>query len=185
MEAQTTLPPTLDDRLLTAHLAEYNALTTRCTYWIALQYGLWPLVGVVVVIVAQLWNSTPNHALLVWGSGVLIQLIMLAFNQTLREIYNAIRYLERYVRPSVQILTGQRDVWGYETYNAAQRSPVATWWEYGVPLGVLIALVSLIIVLPLKRPDVIGIGLNGLLFIATVVQSQTIVRIRREFFAGS
>jgi hypothetical protein len=184
MESQPPPTPQLaNDLLLSAHVAEYNALTTRCTYWIALGYGLWPLVGIILALVAQLWNTISNHELLLWGSGILVQLVMLAFNQTLREVYNAVRYLERHVRPAVQTLTGATTVWGYETYNATQRVHVVVWWEYAMPVALLITLVGLTLVRsPLTTLDVAGLVLNALFFAIIVAQSIGIVRIRYEFF---
>lgn len=178
---QPVPPVAHPDRLLQAHLAEYNALTTRCTYWIALEYGLWPLVAIVLALVAQVWNTLP-HGFLLWGSAVLVQLIMLAFNQTLREIYSAVRYLERQVRPAVQTLTGEPSVWGYETYNATQRARAAVWWEYAMPVALLSALITVTWGrFPLATLDIAGLVVNALFFAVIVAQTIGIIRIRHEF----
>ena len=178
--------PTADhpDRLLTAHLAEYSALTTRCTYWIALQYGLWPLVGIFLALVTQVWSAF-NHSLLVWGSAFIVQMIMLAYIQTLREIYNAVRYIEREVRPAVQNLVGEESIWRYESYYATQPMRRGLPSEYAFPALLLVALITVFLARPLKDVDVIG-GTSNLFFWGVIAwQTRALVVIRRDFFPSS
>src|SRR5579864_127024 len=101
--------------LLQSHLAEYNALTTRSTYWIAMLFGLWSLIGVILVVDAQLWK-TVDRALLLWGSLLLIEGVIVLMNATMKELYNAIRYIEHYIRPEIQMLAADANALGYESY---------------------------------------------------------------------
>src|SRR3954464_11148890 len=43
--------------LLQTHLAEYQAITMRNTYWLTLQYALFPILGAAVAVLAQMWNQ--------------------------------------------------------------------------------------------------------------------------------
>jgi len=168
------------DRLLAAHLAEYNALTNRCTYWIALQYGLWPLLGIFLALVTQVWNVF-NHSLLVWGSAFIAQMIMLAYNQTLREIYNAVRYIEREGRQAVQALVGKESIWRYESYYAAQ--PIRRWpWEYTFPVLLFVALVAVCFGRRLGAGDLIGGAINLAFWCVIAWQTRALVAMRRDFF---
>ena len=59
---------------LQVRIAEYQAITTRNTYWLTLQYALFPILGAGVAVLAQMWNqfgSNPAidsypHRIIIW-----------------------------------------------------------------------------------------------------------------------
>ena len=71
---------------LQAYLAEYQAITTRNTYWLTLQYALFPILGAAIAVLAQMWNQFGNdpsfgslpHRILIWLVMVLANFIMIA-----------------------------------------------------------------------------------------------------------
>lgn len=167
---------------LSAHLAEYSSLTTRCTYWIAIQYALWPVLAGLLTFAASLWN-TVAHGLLIWTSAAAVQLLLLGWNTSLGEIYKAVRYLEREVRPAVQAIVGEQPIWRYETYNAEQRRALPIWWEYGTPAACFILLILLAATrFPFQRADVFGLAGNALLLVCTTAQTIAIIHTRQNFF---
>jgi hypothetical protein len=99
---EDTLPQTGDasrpagwelSQLIQLHVAEYQAVTTRNTYWVTLQYALGPItVGAFVVLVKG--RSFVSGSLLSWAAAVFFDLIMLVYYGILYEIYNNTRYLE-------------------------------------------------------------------------------------------
>ncbi len=166
---------------LSAHLAEYAALTNRCTYWIAMQYAVWPVMGALLAFAASLW-STVDHSVLIWTSIAAILMLLLGWNSSLREIYNAVRYMERELRPAIQEIIGQHLVWRYETYNALQRGAFPVWWEYATPAAFFVALIALTVLRSFVQVDAVGLAANTCLLVGTTVQTMAIIRIRRDFF---
>jgi hypothetical protein len=117
---QSEVPRTPHSELeLSAHLAEYAALTTRCTYWITMQFALWPIMGGLLAIAASLWN-TVNHSVLIWTCLATAQILLLGWTASFQEKNNTVRYMERELRPAIQAIAGEH-VWRYETYKSEQR----------------------------------------------------------------
>src|SRR5947209_15880088 len=85
--------PGLMNIVAQAHLNEYQALTMRNTYWITLQFACWPILLLYVALVAQVWNVL-NKSLLIWGSGVIVQVVILTWYQCGHEMYNNVVYME-------------------------------------------------------------------------------------------
>jgi hypothetical protein len=108
-----------------AHLAEYAALTTRNTYWITLQFTLWPTAIIFLALVAQMWQSSTaggaRHFLL-WAGMAGLQVIGLVWYLAAREQYGNVVFLEAVLRPRVVAALGASgDVWLYERHLAASR----------------------------------------------------------------
>src|SRR5258708_11445724 len=118
-----------DDRehLLSLYISEYGMLTTRCTYWMTVHYGLLPLVALLITVVAQLWAAPgANHTLLIWGCVVTVHIITLLWSFVLTEYYRAVYYLEVKLRPMVEeIILGGGPFWQYERFLANTRKRTA------------------------------------------------------------
>jgi hypothetical protein len=169
--------------VLQIHVAEYQCLTSRCNYWISIQFALLPLFLVIVGIVAQMWSSSLNHALLLWGGMGTVQLIVMTWLQTGLEIYNAVFYIECELRPLVgkPAATNQR-LWGYEGFLARQRSSGPRWEEYTMALGSLAGfLIVAFIRWPLSTGDWIGLGVNTLFLVVNIALSWRLVNTRLAF----
>ena len=170
--------------LLQVHLAEYQALTTRCTYWLVVEYGFYSVLAIYVALVGQIWN-TMSHALLAWGSGVVVQLIELVWLATVVERYRATRYIERELRAMVRSLVEADSFWGYESHLARMRGAGNTLWAEYMP--VVLTLVGLVLIAflrhPLSREDYLWLALNVALFVCIVMMTVGVVRTRWDFFA--
>jgi len=173
---------TCEARLLDLHIAEYNALTNRETYWIAIQYSLAPVFLVCVSIVADRW--TPSHAdSLIWIMALLGQALAFLWTQTLGEIYKVIIYLEQRLRPAIRKLAPEGSFWQYEQYTSEERNHFAVWWEYFFPALALVAVIGLAVWLqPSSRFDRVACCLNAVLVLVLFLKSAENIRLRRSIF---
>jgi hypothetical protein len=173
--------PESTQMLLQLHLAEYQALTNRCTYWISLQFAVFSILLVYLGLVAQVWNSL-NRAFLIWGSALVVEIVAVLWSQLLSEQYLAIHYLERELRPLIERLVKGKSFWGYEPYLARQRGTRHIWWEFSMVLPMLLVIIAITLVrLPLSLEDYVGLFLNASLFIFLMMKTISFVRIRRSF----
>ena len=133
--------------LLQIHLAEYQAITTRNTYWLTLQYALFPILGAALVVLAQLWDqfdkspalSTQAHRIIVWLAIVIVNVVIIAHTEVGWESYNNVVYLENHLRPELARLLRAMNMstdamLGYESYLRAQRRRGPKWWEIPGPI---------------------------------------------------
>jgi hypothetical protein len=139
--------PALDERaitLLNLHIAEYQSLTMRNTYWITMQYALWPILLLILAFGAQIyWAFDPR--ILPWAIALLVQVMIVAFFTSMVEQYTNVRYLERRLRPRVQALIGETSFWEYEKHNRGGGGYHPWWTEYW-PLGLGIVAISLAVI---------------------------------------
>jgi len=186
--------------LLQAHLAEYQAITTRNTYWLTLQYALFPILGAAIAVLAQMWNqfdkdpalSAPSHRIIIWLVIALANVIMIAHTEVGWESYDNVVYLERRLRPQVIRLLVDMDekskeaALGYETYKKEQRGKGAKWWEVPAPivsLALLIAGISLFgLYYPWTPVEWLAVPLNTALLIR--VTQVAVKMIRRRIAIG-
>jgi hypothetical protein len=116
----------LDPRkgLLDLHISEYSALTTRITYWIAIQYGLFGLAGALLVFAVQEAGHVKLPTL-VLSSALVIEVLIWAVLQTQYEIFNTAQYIEWQLKPKIApLLRGGKfdnSFWGWEPYLKSQR----------------------------------------------------------------
>ena len=97
------------------HVAEYQMLTNRVTYLIAIAYGLWTLFAVLLTILFSLWNSfKDHHFLLVWCAATILQVVIFLTNFITTEIYDIALYLETELRGMLDKVIGKNDYWRYE-----------------------------------------------------------------------
>src|ERR1035437_6076449 len=111
------------------HIAEYEALTMRNTYWITLQYAIYALGAAYLGFVVQARNSVPTGTL-IWASLLALQLLAWAMLQTQFEIFANVAYLERHLKPKVQELIGNSPCWEYEVFMAQRRATGFTHFEW-------------------------------------------------------
>jgi hypothetical protein len=174
--------PRDDEALLQIHLAEYQALTNRCSYWITVQVALLPLFLIVIGIAAQMWQAAQNRALLLWCGMIIIQLLVMSYIHIAAEIYNAVCYVECELRPAMQkVLRASPKFWRYEAFLAKRRRKGPIWEEYILPccdvgaIGLIISLFR-----PCYRMDYIALGMNLTLLAMILVNTWKLVRIRRQ-----
>ena len=131
--------------LLQLHIAEYQALTTRCTYFIALHIGLWGVVVSAIVFTIQQWFGSRN-ALFLWVGAAGVQALLHLWTTILEEQYIATSYIENHLRHSIVSTVPNlplRSFWRYEVV-ASHRTLHENWWGEWITPG--LASIGLIIV---------------------------------------
>src|SRR5258708_2627795 len=104
------------------HIAEYQALTTRSSYWIILQASLLPAVPIYLALASQVVSkNVMRKEIYVWGALAGLQLIAILWANVLAENYAAVNYIERYLRPLAEDTVRTTLFWGYEPYLTRHR----------------------------------------------------------------
>jgi hypothetical protein len=135
--------------LIYVHLAEYQTLTTRCTYWITMQYAALTVILVYLSFAASLWNSVTDRRLLYWGSALILQVIGLFWMQIQGEQYTAILYIERVLRPALsQAVVHTSQFLCYEPFLARIRKthrsiPTVNPELYEIPIPIVATVIVL------------------------------------------
>lgn len=167
--------------ILDLHLAEYQALTARCTAWMSWQIGMWPLVVLFLALMFQAHGIIPIPTL-VWLSLLGVQIILFTYAHMMYEQFMAVRYIEVDLRARVAELVPRHPFWGYELYLVGRRGPVelAPDWFMGAAL-LTIVLGLAVATFPRQWFDlatfVTNLGVSTLIGVKTL----KIIRIRREF----
>jgi hypothetical protein len=186
------------EHVFQVHLAEYQALTTRATYFITTSAGIWPLVVLYLAFAVQLWKPSGGsfdesvrtllqpgrNRWLIWGNLIVLQIMALAWGKLMLEQYKIVLYQESQLATLVRSSVGTAPFWLYERFLSRERrsSKAWNWWEWAVALGELIILSFLFYVLwPLTRSDCYGLVLNLLLFWFMCVTTRQMVMTRRKW----
>jgi len=171
------------EQLLQVHLAEYQALTNRCSYWTTVQVALLPLFLILIGIVAQLWNMSQNRNLLVWGGMIILQLLIVTYLHIGIEIYQAVCYMECELRPLVRATLCTHELfWRYERFLVQRRGKGPIWEEYILPLCDFAAMIlTTLLFLPDSKSGYAALGVNLLLMTLILTDTWRFVDIRRRF----
>jgi hypothetical protein len=128
------------------HIAEYQALTTRGSYWIVLQFGLIPVVPIYLTLAVGVWVSNVIiKEVVIWSTLAGLQIIALLWAEALVENYTAVRYIECYLRPRISDGLDTSMFWGYEPYLVLNRVANAGWFELMLPAVGTIVLIGIFI----------------------------------------
>lgn len=182
-------PGATDSGLLQLHLAEYNALTTRVTYWLTLQFTVWPIVIGFWGLLALLWASgkVPEVPLL-WGGAFISQAFGLMWSGVTIEIYRAARYVEQDLKHMIEGAIGEGAAfWQYEQRNQEDRGELLPFvWEWPIAVGGLV-IVGWVAVrrLPWGAGDYFAFSLNAALALGLVAAAIAGGRIRREITSAA
>jgi hypothetical protein len=170
-----------DNTLIQLHLAEYQALTTRASYWIVLQFSLLPAGPVYIVLAYQAWQSgsIKIKEIVVWSTLAVLQLMAMLWSNTILEQFAIVKYIECYLRPQI----GKGLFWGYEPYLVKHRPIKSTWGNYSIPTLGLIVLVIILITRfnEFSRWDVGGVTINLILLAILWNLSFKISKMQREW----
>jgi hypothetical protein len=179
------------DALIQLHVAEYQALTNRCTYRIYIQFSVWGLLLLYLPLISLAWG----HVTIVWLTGLVVLGATAIWQENLIEIYRWVAYIERRLRPLVAEIVPDHAFWQYERFLSAGRSKRATWWEYLFPCLSLVVIVILALFRFSQTPantgwwsthwlDLIGVCVNFSIFLLLSYWAKSAVKLRNEFFAG-
>jgi hypothetical protein len=165
------------------HVAEYNAVTTRITYWLTLQIAIWSAVFVVAGLGATLLGRFSTHrTLLLCGTFGIAQMLVLIWYNVTNELFQAARFLRHDLKPEVRdsLQLSSSAFWMYEDLTARHRG-FAPIWEWG-PAGVAAA--SLIILFATLKPSSpaawVGFSLNALLVAAMIGLAAVLTASRKQ-----
>jgi hypothetical protein len=156
--SQSSQPAALD-----LHLAEYQALMTRNTYWLTLEYALGPILVLTLGLIVQV-EKRLGLPVAIWAATLAVQATIFTFLITVAEQYRNIRYIEHDLRRLVDP-QHRSAFWLYESYLRRDRRTHRRFWEndYITLLWPLLALgVAIYFTWPLRGWNWLGVVLNGI-----------------------
>ncbi len=166
------------------HIAEYQALTTRSSYWIILQASLLPAVPIYLALAVQVWSANVmRKEIVVWGALAGLQLIGILWANVLAENYAAVNYIESYLYPLVKKIVGMDLFWGYEPYLTLHRPTKQYWGEASIPvLGVIVfATTCYVRLVTYSAWDIGGAVTNGILLVFLIRKALKAAKIIRKW----
>ncbi len=101
---------------LQIHLAEYQALTTRITYWITLQFSVIPITGGALLLLPGVGKLFPP-LITVWATTVIMEIGIAAYLYTLYEMMSTGQYVECELASRVRKVMPNAPVWQFELYK--------------------------------------------------------------------
>ncbi len=169
------------DALVHAYLAEYQALTTRCTYLITMQYAFWPVAFGLFAFLSPLWDKH-SHYWLEWGGILLGELLAIGFYVTSCELYTHTLYIETQLKPTVMRLTADRSLWQWEPWLASRPGRRPEWWECWITVCVALAIGCMGFVrYPWAQIDWAGFFVSGSAFTFILRLNVMLVSLRHQF----
>jgi hypothetical protein len=186
-KSQVLVGKDLSGALIQLHITEYQALTTRATYWMILQAGLMPVVPVYLVLALDVWKSGEiMKEVVIWGAVAGLFLIGFVWSWTLVEIYTVVSYIERFLRPMVEKVVDTEMFWGYEPYLTKGRPTPLIWVDLPIPLlaTVAFALAAVARYADHSRWDIVGASFNIGLLVVLWRYNLTAYRIRKQWSAS-
>jgi len=172
-----------ESSIVAAHIAEYEMVTTRNTYFITLTNALFPTLFIALALIAQLTTQIGMHPAL-WAATAITQFITVFIFAFASESYRNVLYLEQELRPTVLLALRQDRVWCYEDYLQRQRKLKKWVWDQtyltlGLPLIVIaVAVVSLRD--DWKTADWLCLAANGVGLLVPLNAARIAAKLRRE-----
>lgn len=179
-------------QLTNLHIAEYEALMTRNSYLMTLQYSLLPAAVLIITLFVPMWSAgkRDQNEMLIWAIYALLLIVGIVWTDTLWEIYNNVWYMERELKPLISHLCGSTAFWGYERHLGRLRGPKPALWELAQPVlaGLLFAVAVFLTwplssTLPFKQWKYAAAVFTVLLNARLWWRSIGAIRLRRGFFS--
>ena len=172
--------------LIQLHIAEYNALTTRASYWMVMQFSLLaagPAMGVLAYYLYQVTGSMRTKVLILWMTLAVLQLVAMLWANMMLEQFALVKYIECYLAPQIRKTIASESFWLYETYLLKNRPLNPALGNYSMAGAALaaIAILFLVRVAEFSRWDAVGSTTNILLLTVLCVLSHQIGRIQRDW----
>jgi len=175
--------------LLQVHLAEYQALMNRNTYWITLQFALYSVAAIFVGVVLQIPNTAMSRSSVRWFILLGLQIVGAIWQQTSWELMDTIRYVEQRLRPLVVGIIGDHPFWGFDPYVLSQRNTGMMGIERALAIFmnatvVLAAFISIVVISHYTQTfagtDWAWLAANSLAGLALLFQGARLAKILRE-----
>ncbi len=157
--------------LIQLHIAEYEALTTRASYWMVMQFGLLsaaPAIPVLGYYLHQVWSSAKVKTMVGWTTVAVLQLVAMLWANMMLEQFALVKYIECHLRPQIELLSGSSNFWLYEPYLVRHRPINPTWGNYSMAGATAVVLIVFVLVRfsEFSQWDCLGLVINlGCLFI--------------------
>lgn len=113
------------------HIAEYEILMTRNTYWATIQFSVAPAIAIYITLLVTAWEAIKiskttaeivvDQKNLLWLALFGAELFVLAGYNCVYEVYNNVRYVEKHLRPTIDKLLRSPSYWQYERVLEKQR----------------------------------------------------------------
>jgi hypothetical protein len=182
--------PETGPSLINLHIAEYQALTTRQSYWMILQISLVPIIPIYLALAVDTWKrGTIPGRIILWATFAGLQLLGYLWAQAMVEYYTSVKYVECVLRPLIKDALKSNLFWGYEPHLSAHRHTTPLFWELFFPaIGVLL----FVVISGLRYWrfdggsvfwDLCGAVINLMLLVALWSHCVMAIRIRREWSA--
>jgi hypothetical protein len=174
------------------HIAEYEALMSRNTYWITIQFSTAPAIALYFTLLATAWNAITYFHLvdavvlrkLVLWIGILgAECFVVAGYMCLYEIYSNVRYIESHLRPALDKLLASPNYWMYEKYLAKHRGTGALaneWWAVGFTSVAFVAIAAY--ARPWNWQDILWLVANLVVLLAVVSRAAEVSKMRLSGF---
>src|ERR1035437_1582577 len=173
-----------DKKVIDLHIAEYNALTTRATYFTNIQSILLTVFIAWVVVMGNLWDLKSEN-IVSWGLILGAQLIAFINANFTDGYYTIVAYIENDLKPKIRELIKKDDFWGYEPYLVKKRSKkyknkAMVGFEFSVvTLSLFVIIINAAYRFPNKDQwDWIGCILNFTLLIFIFLKTYNTVKVR-------
>jgi len=165
------------------HIAEYNALTTRCTYFTNLQNVVVSVLVIWITAMIGLWISKPSY-FVAWGSILGAQAFGVISAVLLYEEYNIIRYLESHLIKQIKKLIKGEKNWDYQSFLITQRTDSYKIWEFATVIiaGIVILGVGFVRLPFWEIGDYFGISLNIITLYVFGSKTYAAAKIRWNFW---
>lgn len=169
--------------LMQLYLAEYEALTTRASYWIVLQFSLLPAVPVYIVLGYQAAGSIKTKEIVAWATLAVLHLLAILWANTMLEQFSIVKYIECYLRPQIRKGLTTDKFWIYEPYLIRHRPITPKWGNYSIP-GLGLIVITIIITMRLhefSRWDVVGVIINLVMLVILWKLGYKIGKLQRDW----
>ncbi|HEY6249293.1 MAG TPA: hypothetical protein VI685_04995 [Candidatus Angelobacter sp.] len=143
--------------LIQLHVAEYNALMNRNSYWIRVQQAIWVLILGSFTLIASLVKTGPI-GFIVWGGAIPVELMFVFLYFATHEMYRNAYYIEADLHKLVEDVIGIGEFWQYERFLATESDKKPIYSDVA-PFWIFIAALVLAAGLRWRHPWEILIGL--------------------------
>lgn len=173
-----------NEQEINLHIAEYNALTTRTTYFINFQFILLTALLAWIIVIVTIWDSKLEH-IYIWGLLLGAQLIGIINAFVTHEYYNIVTYLESDLKPEIIKLIKNKSFWSYESFLIKERGKknIKNWKLFFEFLAVIFSGVIIIAIFIYRihewiLGDYIGLFLNIIFLIIQFILTNQSKKLR-------
>jgi len=178
----------IDNKEIELHIAEYEVLINRATYYINIQFILLSALIAWIVVIGQIWKPD-LECLLNWALIIGALIIGIINAIMLWENYCIISYVETELKPKIHKIINKKTFWGYEAFLSKLREPKTVKYTMrfmdfiGSIISILIILATIIYRFhQWEIGDWLGLISSLLLLIALSLKTYQAMKLRENSF---